>query len=130
LLGRLSQWQPHAKNTAQVRWALSTFMREPQVPSISTLVDQLGISHKHFISRFRHEVGLTPKLFCRVRRFHQVLAQIKSRKNVVWTEVAYNCGYFDQAHFVNDFVAFAGINPSTYLHQQLEGDPKFIRAIG
>jgi AraC-like DNA-binding protein len=88
----------------------------------------LGLSHKHFISEFRREVGLTPKLFCRVRRFQQVLAQIHSRACVSWTDVAYNCGYFDQAHFINDFRLFAGVNPSTYLREQLDGAPNFIRA--
>jgi AraC-like DNA-binding protein len=128
LLERLAQWQRRAEQSQKIIWALSRFLQEPQVPSIRAIASQLGVSHKHFISQFRREVGLTPKMFCRVRRFHQVLAQIHSRKNVVWTEVAYNCGYFDQAHFVNDFVAFAGVNPSAYLRQQIEGDPKFIRA--
>ena len=130
LLRRLALWQRNARKSNGVHWALAKFVQEPQVPSIRAITNQVGISHKHFISLFRSEVGLTPKMFCRVRRFHQVLTQIHARNKVVWTEVAYNCGYFDQAHFVNDFVEFAGINPSVYLRQQLEGDPKFIRATG
>jgi AraC-like DNA-binding protein len=128
LLKRLAAWQRHAEQSQTVLWALARFVSEPQVPSIRAVASGLGISHKHFISRFRTEVGLTPKTFCRVRRFHQVLSQIHCKKGVVWTDVAYNCGYFDQAHFINDFVAFAGVNPSAYLRQQIEGDPKFIRA--
>ena len=41
---------------------------------------------------------------------------------------AYSCGYFDQAHFANDFLAFAGVNPSAYLDRRLEEDPNFVRA--
>jgi AraC-like DNA-binding protein len=30
-------------------------------------------------------------------------------------QIALSCGYFDQAHFIHDFRAFSGINPSLYL---------------
>jgi AraC-like DNA-binding protein len=105
------------------------FAREPCVQSISEVAAELGVSHKHFIEQFRREVGLTPKLFCRIRRFQQVLSRVQTRQAVAWVDVACSCGYFDQAHFVNDFVAFSGVNPSAYLRQRLEGDPNFIRAV-
>jgi len=63
---------------------------------------------------FREEVGLTPKLYCRIRRFQQVLALIRCGKPVEWADIALSCGYFDQAHFVHDFRAFSGITPSAY----------------
>jgi AraC-like DNA-binding protein len=85
------------------------------------------MSHKHFIDCFRREVGLTPKTFYRIRRFQDVLAGIQSRKAVAWADVACACGYYDQAHFVNDFVAFSGMNPSQYLERRLEEDPNFAR---
>ena len=64
--------------------------------------------------------SVTPKLFCRVRRFQQVLRLIGSGRPVAWAAVAADCGYFDQAHFIHDFRAFSGINPSTYIAQRTE----------
>jgi AraC-like DNA-binding protein len=112
----------------RVTWAIGKFMRAPHQHSIAAVSRELGISHKQFIEQFRREVGLTPKLFCRIRRFQEVLARIQSRKTVDWADVACSCGYFDQAHFVNDFQAFAGLNPSAYLDRRLEEDPNFVRA--
>jgi len=128
LLNRLTREKRHQHRPDEINWAVSRFIREPQVPSIGDTARDLGLSHKHFISEFRGQVGLTPKLFCRVRRFQHVLAQIHSCKSVVWADVACSCGYFDQSHFINDFVQFAGVNPSKYLVERLEGDPNYIRA--
>ena len=128
LTERLAQASPKPSKDRQVSWALTRLMRVPEVPSIRTLTQELGMSHKHFIQQFRGQVGLTPKLFCRIQRFQQVLVELQSGKTVNWADIACGCGYFDQAHFVNDFVAFAGINPSTYLQQHLEGEPNFVRA--
>jgi AraC-like DNA-binding protein len=117
-----------AQSTPVVTWALDRFTHEPHMQKIAQVSGQLGISHKHFIEQFKRQVGLTPKKFCRVRRFQQVLGQIQSARSVDWSDVACGCGYFDQAHFINDFVAFSGMNPSSYLSHRLEGDTKFVRA--
>ncbi|HTL59561.1 MAG TPA: helix-turn-helix domain-containing protein [Candidatus Limnocylindrales bacterium] len=130
LTERLSQTNSKCPDNRRMKWALGRLLQTPELPSIRVLTQELGMSHKHFIEQFRRQVGLTPKLFCRIRRFQQVLAHVQSGKNVKWADIACNCGYFDQAHFVNDFVAFAGLNPSAYLRQHLEGDPNFVRANG
>ena len=129
LLRKLENAGVESARSPAVCWALERFVREPHLNSVRAVSNGLGMSHKHFIDKFRGEVGLTPKIFCRIRRFHEVLGNIQSRKAVDWADVAYSCGYYDQAHFVNDFGAFAGLNPSTYLRQRLEGDPRFARAV-
>jgi AraC-like DNA-binding protein len=63
---------------------------------------------------FESVVGLTPKRFARVRRFQRVLRQMRQGADVRWTDVALACGYYDQAHFIREFEAFAGLNPSRY----------------
>lgn len=98
-----------------VAFALNEFHSTPEAQKISTVTDQIGISPRHFIDIFRNEVGLPPKLFCRVRRFQQALRQISRGAQMRWPDVALEAGYFDQAHFIHDFRAFSGINPSSYL---------------
>ena len=129
LLQRMAAAGAKTGRNRGVTWAIGEFMREPQLQSIAAVSHGLGISHKQFIEQFRREVGLTPKLFCRIRRFQEVLGRIRSQKTVNWADVACSCGYFDQAHFVNDFLSFAGLNPSAYLDRRLEEDPKFVRAV-
>jgi len=128
LLQRMTAGGASGSRNRGVSWAIDQFVREPHLQSIAAVSHQLGVSHKQFIEQFRREVGLTPKLFCRIRRFQEVLGRIHSQKMVNWADIACGCGYFDQAHFVNDFLAFAGLNPSAYLDRRLEGDWNFVRA--
>jgi AraC-like DNA-binding protein len=128
LLQRMAVAGAKAGGNRGVTWAISQFVREPHMQSIAAVSHCLGVSHKQFIEQFRREVGLTPKLFCRIRRFQEVLGRIHSQKAVNWADVACSCGYFDQAHFVKDFLAFAGLNPSAYLDRRIDGDWNFIRA--
>jgi len=50
-----------------------------------------------------------------VRRFQQALTTVHGTKQVDWTQVALDCGYYDQAHFIHDFQSFSGMTPSAYL---------------
>lgn len=100
--------------------ALGLFRNIHTVPAMTELADHIGISSRRFIQLFSNEVGLTPKLFARVRRFQQVLQQIRAGADFSWADMAANCGYFDQAHFIHDFKEFSGINPTVYLAQKTD----------
>ena len=110
---------PLARHPA-VTYALKAFRRLPHSQTIAELVGHMGLSQRRFIRVFDDQVGLTPKLYCRILRFQEVLARVQRRRRVEWADVALACGYYDQAHLIRDFRAFSGINPSTYLHQRTE----------
>jgi AraC-like DNA-binding protein len=65
-------------------------------------------------------VGLTPKRYCRVRRFQRALVSAHRPRGVDWARVAVDCGYFDQAHFIHDFKSFAGVTPTAYQAAQTQ----------
>jgi AraC-like DNA-binding protein len=125
LLERLARWRTAAENHRRVNWALEQFLKGGQVGRIGDMARAMGFSHKHFVHQFRQQVGLTPKLFCRIRRFQEVLGSIKAKQPVLWADLACSCGYYDQAHFINDFQTFAGLNPSEFLASDPE-DPRFV----
>ena len=87
---------------------------------VAEVVGEIGISSRRFVQLFHKEVGLTPKVFCRVRRFQEVIAQIENGRGVPWVDLAVSCGYYDQAHFIHDFRNFSGLTPTQYLMQKTD----------
>src|SRR6266568_693417 len=98
-----------------VRHALVRLRRSQGSASIGALADECGLSRRRFIEIFRDQVGLTPKLFGRLRRFRRSLAAIGAAREVDWADLAAACGYSDQPHLIHDFRAFTGLTPSVYL---------------
>jgi AraC-like DNA-binding protein len=97
-----------------VTFALQALSDVTHGRSVAEVTGAIGMSQRRFLERFRGEVGLTPKLFARVQRFQAVVAAVHSLREVSWTDIAADCGYFDQAHFIHDFRAFSGFTPSAY----------------
>ena len=97
-----------------VRYAVEQLSDAGGLRRIGQIRSDTSLSHTRLIQLFREHIGLTPKLFCRVRRFHAVLERIEKGMPVNWAVLAADCGYFDQAHLIHDFRTFAGITPGEY----------------
>jgi len=101
-------------NTA-VRYALQEFARRPEIPRVRELAHEAGLSRRRFSQLFREQIGLTPKLYCRLQRFQNTLKLIASGTSVDWAQLALAAGYCDQAHLAHEFHDFSGLSPSAYL---------------
>lgn len=93
---------------------------------IRQLSREIGLSNKHLISRFRDAIGISPKLLQRIFRFQSVINLVKNHSSITWTEVAHQCGYFDQAHLIREFRLFTDSSPSNYLQQRDDYDEHHI----
>ena len=111
--------RPLARHPA-VAYALRALHGGPQMPSIAAVADRLGIGPRRLAQLFDSEIGLSPKLYCRVRRFQVALHRIERGRANAWPGLAVASGYWDQAHFIRDFRAFTGLSPTRYLAQRGE----------
>jgi AraC-like DNA-binding protein len=108
------------KHHPAVAFAMKKFDSAPVFCSSTAMADRVGLSQRRFIQLFRDEVGMTPKLFCRVQRFHQVIDMLRGLRDVDWVDVALSCGYYDQSHFNHDFRQFCGLTPTEYMSLRTE----------
>jgi AraC-like DNA-binding protein len=112
-------WRPPGLHPS-VAFALGAFDRQPRASSVTAVTAAIGLSAKRFIERFKTEVGLTPKRYCRMLRFQRAVGRAHRGHRVDWSEVALDCGYFDQPHFIHDFRSFSGLTPTGYLAARTE----------
>lgn len=93
---------------------LNSISQNPDQVTVKGLAEKMKFSQKHLITLFNRQVGLTPKSLIRIFRFQKVLLELEKNKEIDWMQVATDCGYYDQAHFIKDFYNFSGIKPTGY----------------
>lgn len=111
LSNNIDDWRP-------IQGAVKVLAQPNGPTTVRALSDVLGMSHKHLITQFNKMVGLSPKSLQRVFRFNQLLYAIDPTQSINWATLAVEHGYYDQAHLNKEFLAFAGMNPTTYLLQR------------
>jgi AraC-like DNA-binding protein len=87
---------------------------------LSSLYGQAGISRRSFERMFDQEVGLSPGQLRQLLRIHRARYLIKTSPSASLTDIAYACGYFDQAHFNRHFRAMVNETPGQYRQRQLQ----------
>jgi transcriptional regulator GlxA family with amidase domain len=93
--------------------ALRNVGNEGRVSEVAAFV---GLSHRRFVEVFEREVGVTPKLYARLERFHRVKKRIATlTAPPSWAPFALDCGYCDQSHMLREFLEFSEMSPARYL---------------
>lgn len=77
---------------------------------IGALADELGWTRQHLVTRFRQQIGLTPKTVARLARLHLATSLLASRP---LGDIAATCGYADQSHLNRDFRLLTGVTPAS-----------------
>ncbi len=95
--------------------------------SIEQIASLACLSLRQFERVSKERIGLPPKVFARLVRFSKAYRLRESFPDASWTSIAYECGYFDQAHFIRDFKEFAGVSPSI-IEKGLEAIPVRMQA--
>lgn len=117
LLQRLQRTAIRTRHPA-VDLVLAHLRGSPGTETIAELTRSIGLSPRRLSQLFREQVGVSPKLYCRILRFQQTVQRLHRGDDIPWSELALACGYYDQSHFANDFRAFSGISPTTYTAAQ------------
>lgn len=87
---------------------------------VGTLAGRFFMSNRNFERKFKEFSGFSPKLYSRIIRFQAALKEYGNPDKSL-TEIAYDCGYYDQSHFISDFKEFSGYSPKVYFSGAAEG---------
>ena len=112
----------------EVGWAWRQMLASGGTLRITDLAAETGWTGRYLTSRFRTEIGLTPKAAARVIRFdrarHLLARRARSTGDGGYrlADLAAACGYFDQAHLAREFRALAGCPPSQWLTEEVRAE--------
>jgi AraC-like DNA-binding protein len=85
---------------------------------VERLSDAAGVSRQHLARVFRESIGVRPKLYCRLARFHSALAYAGRGDDVQWAQAAAALGYADQSHMIAEFREFSSLTPQRLATEQ------------
>lgn len=107
----LVQLLAHGKEDQQVAHCLQLAAECTTPLSVQQLTESTGISQRQLSRKFQEYVGLSPKAYLGVTRFVRSLQHLKNYPAQSLTQIAYESGYYDQAHFIRDYSTYAGHTP-------------------
>lgn len=93
--------------------AIHTALIDPEVRTVTQLVDHAGISQRTLERICHRAFGFAPKLLLRRQRFLRSLSHYVLDPSLKWIG-ALDSQYHDQAQFVRDFRQFMGMTPRQY----------------
>ncbi|BBX91226.1 AraC family transcriptional regulator [Mycolicibacterium boenickei] len=95
----------------QVVWAWNRMLACRGQIRVERLAAELEWSRKRLWSRFRHQIGLSPKRAAALIRFDHAARRLMNGETPA--RVAVECGYVDQSHFHRDALSFTGMTPTS-----------------
>jgi AraC-like DNA-binding protein len=94
---------------------------------IEQIASMACLSIRQFERVCKERIGMPAKLFSRVVRFSNAYRLRENYSDISWTSIAYEAGYFDQAHLIRDFKEFAAVAPGV-IEKELANSPVRLQA--
>ena len=104
---------------ASVRRAVRAIAVDHGNVRVAGLAADIGITRQQLARQFALHVGVSPKTFARVMRTRAAVARADAARaahprEIDWSAIAYDLGYYDQPHFIEDFKAITGSTPGQW----------------
>jgi AraC-like DNA-binding protein len=112
---RLPDWD---EKSAVARQAVEEIAGDPDLIRASDLVRRMQLSERNLQRLFHRYVGASPGWIIKRYRLYEAIERLSCESDLNLTALAHNLGYFDQAHFTNDFRKIVGHAPARYANRQ------------
>ncbi|CAN5615762.1 hypothetical protein BH10BAC3_BH10BAC3_38460 [soil metagenome] len=100
--------------------AVNLIIEKNGLLNVNDLLQNIFMSRRNFERRFFKKVGLSPKYYARIFRMAYLFNLIAGKKKVDWSFIFNQCDFYDQSHFIKDFIEFTGRTPQQYLDENME----------
>ena len=125
LMKKISEYKTQSMDTL-AESAIQYLCQNKTGSNLDLLASSLNVSHRYLQKAFLAKIGFSQKLFIRILRFQQILAQMCKPNISNFAALGYEHNYYDQSHFVREFKEFTGIIPSQFAKIRLPINQHFI----
>jgi AraC-like DNA-binding protein len=105
------------RDVHRVDRVVSCLAADPLNASLDKLARQACVSPRQLHRTFMERLGVGPKLYSRLVRFHRASLFKASHPSIAWPTIAVEFGYTDYQHMVRDFKQFANATPNLWLQE-------------
>ena len=116
LLKRVSLFEKKFNRLPVIDNVIAELKQDDFFDNIENVASRYGFTSRYLQKLFLQYTGLTPKLYHKINRFQKSLVLV-SKRNQPLTSIAYECGYFDQSHFIREYKSFTGFIPSVHMSE-------------
>jgi AraC-like DNA-binding protein len=95
--------------------AADMLLRSQGRSNLADVAASLGLSDSSWRRHFTTQIGVAPKRYQRMVRFHHAVALKRDVPGISWTDVCQEAGYYDQSHFIAEFRELGGAAPSRFM---------------
>lgn len=89
-------------------------VNELERENLYSLSEKLIRSKKTIIESFNKMIGLSPHKFYTLKCICETITILQNNSSIKLTELAYNQGFYDQAHFIRIFKEHVGLTPKEF----------------
>lgn len=107
---------------------IESLLQSNGIKSVDELAEHLQVNRRQLERKFSAAIGLSPKQFSKVIRLQSTCKAMQLKKYTTLTSLAYENGYYDQAHFIKDFKEFTGFSPRQFYAANLKLSALFMSA--
>jgi len=111
---RRSAFAKDSRRSLDLPGLASWVQRQPSQVTVEAVANLAGVSRQYLTRAFREDVGVTPKLYCRLSRFRGALRLLSPHVHFDGATVAAMAGYADQTHMIAEFREFCGMTPTLF----------------
>lgn len=88
----------------------------PKEQNVIKIAEKLGYNKRQLFRIFKTNYGVSPKVLLNIVRLHLCLTLLLENKEEL-IDIAIQCGFYDQSHFIKQIKRYTGISPLNLMKQ-------------
>jgi AraC-like DNA-binding protein len=104
-----------------VKHSLDKIKSSRGIIQVRDLCEFYNISERQFERRFHSVIGVSPRHYVKVARFHEAINLIRSGRYERFSEIAHALQYADQSHFIRHMKELSGVNSKNFQNRGYSG---------